>query len=234
MFEQSLMESAAVARSHRGLATSISALVQLTALAIAILSPMVFTQTLPLLRSHAVAPIILLSVTPPEPEPTPTPGERSRLTSAAPTLAVNNPFPVTHPIALQHAASDPPIPQFSGPQSNDVSNIPLGAFTPNSNIRGPSRPLVVSNLSEGRIIRRVMPEYPLLAKLARVEGQVIIEATISRSGAIQNLRVLSGHHSLARAAESAVSQWQFRPYILNGTPIDVVTQITFDFKLNRE
>jgi protein TonB len=62
----------------------------------------------------------------------------------------------------------------------------------------------------------------------------VLEAVISRAGRIENLRTISGHPVLAKAAEAAVNQWQFRPYILNGVPIEVMTQITVDFKLNRE
>src|SRR5262249_6227564 len=92
----------------------------------------------------------------------------------------------------------------------------------------------VSNLSEGRIIRKVTPVYPSIAKRTGIQGQVVLEAVISRAGRIENLRAISGHPWLAEAARVAVNQWEVRPYILNGTPIEVVTQITVDYNVNQE
>jgi protein TonB len=195
---------------------------------------MIFTQTLPLLKPHEVGPVLLpRSAPPPEPQPTDT-GLSQNNMSATRTIVVNNPFPATHSIALQHTAPDPEIPQLPGLRSMDATNLSLMNNSTGSSIRGPNRPLIVSNLSEGRIIRRVTPTYPTIAKAAGIQGEVVLEAVISRAGRIENLRAVSGHPMLVRAAEAAVSQWQFRPYILNGAPIEVMTQITVAFRLNRE
>ena len=82
---------------------------------------------------------------------------------------------------------------------------------------------------EGNLIRRVAPAYPPLARSARIQGSVVLSALISKAGTIENLRVLSGHPMLVAAAIEAVSQWRYRPYILNGEPIEVETQITVNF-----
>jgi protein TonB len=71
-----------------------------------------------------------------------------------------------------------------------------------------------------------------LARTARIQGEVVLFAVISKSGSIDNLRVLSGHPMLAPAAVDAVSQWRYRPYILNNEPIEVATQITVKFTLS--
>jgi protein TonB len=84
---------------------------------------------------------------------------------------------------------------------------------------------------EGSILRRVQPLYPPLARNARVQGSVVLAAVISKAGAIENLRVLSGHPMLVPAAIDAVSQWRYRPYILNNEPVEVETQITVNFTL---
>ena len=84
---------------------------------------------------------------------------------------------------------------------------------------------------DGLLIHRVQPDYPVIAKRAGIQGQVVISALISKEGAIENLRVLSGHPMLVPAAMSAVKQWRYRPYILNGDPIEVDTQITVNFVL---
>jgi protein TonB len=67
--------------------------------------------------------------------------------------------------------------------------------------------------------------------LARIQGSVLLQAEISKDGSIQNLRLISGHPMLAPAAIEAVKQWKYRPYILNGEPVEVETQITVNFTL---
>jgi protein TonB len=89
-------------------------------------------------------------------------------------------------------------------------------------------------LLEGSLIRRVMPVYPYPAKLAHVQGPVILAATISKAGVMEEVHVVSGHPLLVGAAVEAVSQWRYRPYILNGLPVEVATQITVNFTLAGE
>ena len=84
---------------------------------------------------------------------------------------------------------------------------------------------------EGSLVRRVQPTYPSMAKIARVQGEVVLAATISKSGTIEDLHLLKGHPLLVGAAVEAVRQWRYRPYILNGEPVEVETQITVNFTL---
>jgi protein TonB len=84
---------------------------------------------------------------------------------------------------------------------------------------------------QGSLIRRVEPMYPPLARTARIQGPVILAAVISKAGAIENLRLISGHPMLVPAAIQAVSQWRYKPYILNDEAIEVETQITVNFVL---
>ncbi len=81
------------------------------------------------------------------------------------------------------------------------------------------------------MVHKVVPTYPPLARTARIQGAVILQAMIGKSGTIENLRLLSGHPMLAPAAIEAVRQWRYRPYILNGEPVEVETQITVNFSL---
>lgn len=94
------------------------------------------------------------------------------------------------------------------------------------------KPKRVSIIMDGLLIHRVQPDYPVIAKRAGVQGAVVIAALISKEGVIENLRVLSGHPMLIPATISAVKQWRYRPYILNGDPIQVDTQITVNFFLS--
>ena len=89
-----------------------------------------------------------------------------------------------------------------------------------------------STILEGNLIRRVLPSYPALARSARIQGPVVLAAIISKAGTIENLQAISGHPMLVPAAIEAVSQWRYRPYILNNEPIEVETQITVNFVLS--
>jgi protein TonB len=94
-------------------------------------------------------------------------------------------------------------------------------------------PLRVSVMMEGNLFHKVEPLYPSLARQAGIQGSVVIRAFISRSGAIERAELVSGHPLLSRAALDAVRQWQYRPYYLNGEPVEVETQITVNFVLQR-
>jgi periplasmic protein TonB len=94
-----------------------------------------------------------------------------------------------------------------------------------------THPLHLSQMREGDLIRKVQPAYPPLARSARIQGVVVLQAMISKQGTIENLRLVTGHPMLAPAAIEAVRQWRYRPYILNGDPVEVETQITVKFAL---
>jgi periplasmic protein TonB len=92
-------------------------------------------------------------------------------------------------------------------------------------------PLRLSHMSDGDLIRKILPAYPPLARSAHVQGQVVLQAVISKQGAIENLKVVAGHPMLVPAAIEAVRQWRYRPYVLNNEPVEVETQITVNFSL---
>jgi protein TonB len=87
-------------------------------------------------------------------------------------------------------------------------------------------------MMEGNLIYRPQPVYPPIARSARVQGTVLLRAVISREGTIENLQVVSGHPMLVQAAINAVRQWRYRPYMLNGEPVEVETQVTVNFLLS--
>jgi protein TonB len=86
-------------------------------------------------------------------------------------------------------------------------------------------------VAAGRLINKVQPVYPPIAKSARVQGKVILQAQISKNGTIEGLKVVSGHPMLTQAAIDAVSRWRYQPYILNGEPVEVDTQVEVTFTL---
>jgi protein TonB len=89
------------------------------------------------------------------------------------------------------------------------------------------------NVQEALLVHKVIPVYPLLARQARIEGQVVFAAVISTQGTIQSLRLRSGHPLLVQAATEAVRQWRYRPTLLNGEACEVDTVIEVNFTLNR-
>jgi protein TonB len=129
----------------------------------------------------------------------------------------------TMPAAPQIAA----IPAGNG--ANQIAGI-VGS-TPTT-IPKPMQTLRVSQgVSQGLVVKRVQPVYPEHAKQMRIQGPVLLEATVSKTGDIANVKVLSGDAILARAATDAVRQWKYRPYFLDGEAVDIQTQITVNFKL---
>jgi periplasmic protein TonB len=90
---------------------------------------------------------------------------------------------------------------------------------------------VSSGVAEGNLLEKILPQYPAIAKAARIQGTVVLQATISKTGMIQNLKVISGPPMLQQAAVDAVRSWRYKPYLLNGDPVDVETTINVVFNL---
>lgn len=98
-------------------------------------------------------------------------------------------------------------------------------------VSGPVR--VSAPVEEGRAIHKTIPVYPPIAIAMQTQGTVVLEATISKSGTIENLRVVSGPAMLQQAALDAVSTWRYRPYLLDGQPVEVETTVNVIFTLGR-
>ena len=120
------------------------------------------------------------------------------------------------------AAAGPAIPGGIGVIAFAIPVLPLKPV---------AKPLRISVIANGMLLHRVQPDYPIAAKRIRVQGAVEIVAIISREGTIEHLQVVSGHPMLVRAALDAVKQWRYRPYVLNGDPIEVETMIMVNFSL---
>jgi protein TonB len=96
-------------------------------------------------------------------------------------------------------------------------------------VRGPVR--ISGMVVDGLLIRKTMPVYPPIAKATGMQGTVVLQATIARNGTIANLHVVSGSTMLQQAALDAVRNWLYRPYLLNGEPVEVETTVNVVFKL---
>jgi protein TonB len=97
----------------------------------------------------------------------------------------------------------------------------------------PERIRISQGVTQGRLIQKIEPTYPPLARSARISGQVVLSAIISKAGQIEDLTLVSGHPMLVPAAIEAVRQWRYRPYLLNGGPVEVETTITVSFLLSQ-
>jgi protein TonB len=238
MFADTLRESRWGDHSHRGWITLASFTVQRIAVATLLAMPLLYTEGLPRMQS-VVEPIL----SPPRAAAS---SEIRRLTNQPNHPAIAAPIvirPTSREIELTTPENpEPPIDVnrlgVPGGTSNRWSENPVINSIANSasNFALPPTPTRqaprVSRMMEGNLIQRVQPLYPPLAREARVQGQVVLRALITRGGMIENLQVLSGHPMLVQAAIDAVKQWRYRPYSLNGEPVEVETQVTVNFVLS--
>ena len=99
---------------------------------------------------------------------------------------------------------------------------------------GPSSPRMVdvsSGVMAANLVSASPPSYPKLASLTHMQGEVVMQAIISKDGSVQNLHVIQGHHLLRGAAKNAVRTWQYHPFLVNGKPVEVATIVSVDFTL---
>ncbi len=106
-----------------------------------------------------------------------------------------------------------------------------GSAAPVVKAAPPKKIAISQGVAQGLLLQKVSPIYPAIAKAARMQGTVVLQATISKSGEIQNLRVISGPAMLQQSALQAVSRWRYKPYMLNGEPVEVETTVNVVFSL---
>jgi len=243
MFEDSLLESGGRLKTKRGRFTTLAFVLEAVILGIVLLIPLFITQELP-----AVMLTTMLVAPPPPPPPPPPAAAPVHVQHVVQTDIVNGQLrtPTRIPKKIQQIVEDAPPPsvavsgviggvpggipggQTGGVIGGIISNIPVAV----PHLEPPKVIRVSSGVSEGLLTRRVQPTYPPLARQARIQGTVLMEATISKDGTIENLKVTSGHPMLITAAVQAVKQWKYRPYLLNGDPVEVQTTIQVNFTLN--
>jgi TonB family protein len=156
----------------------------------------------------------------------------AKKTDAEPIVIKND---VARPAVKAAPIADAPAPSLSG-----IAPAENGGAIPNL-MGGQSKAatpvlqtLTVSQgVSRGLLVKQPQPVYPASALRMHVEGAVELLATVSKNGDISAVKVLKGDSSLARAASDAVKQWKYKPYLLNGEPVEIQTQITVNFKLPR-
>ncbi len=112
-----------------------------------------------------------------------------------------------------------------------TGRVQAGVVAPAAAGSTPQRIRVGGNVQQANLISKVNPVYPPLAKQARIQGVVHLTTTIAADGTVQNIEVISGHPLLVPAAMEAVKQWLYKPTLLNGNPVEVITQVDVNFTL---
>ena len=111
-------------------------------------------------------------------------------------------------------------------------HVNAASSSDNSNASKPPKQLSVSaDVMAENLLNKVVPLYPEEAKKARIQGTVVLDAVIGKDGNVENLRVVSGPNQLQRSALDAVRQWTYKPYLLNGDPIQVKTTVNVNYEL---
>jgi protein TonB len=243
MFDFVLLEVPRGERRRRRLTLLATLAGEALVVAVLVAVPLVYLDAIPGVSMHAQAAVLPVSFSPPphaQPETTQRASQSNtrsvallrstdeavvRRTVDNPTLTYDRWRPESDEVTL-----DPRLtrtgPCCDNPATSLISSGPYVPPPPRQADR-----LRVSSMDPGMILRRVEPVYPPLAKATRTQGDVILHATIGTAGNIERLQVVSGHPMLVEAARAAVQQWRFRPYRLNGSPIEVETRITVRFRL---
>jgi periplasmic protein TonB len=243
MFEDSLLESGGRLKTKRGRTTTFAIFLEVIAIGVMVLMPLIFTEALPKqqLMTFLVAP-------PPPPPPPPPAAAPVHVVKQIQTDIVNGALrtPTKIPQKIQMIKEDeaPPAMASAGVVGGVPGGIPGGQMggviggiissTPVAvpKVATPQRVRVSQGVSTGLLVRKVNPTYPPLARQARIQGTVVLHAVISKDGSIENLQLVSGHPMLAPAAIEAVKQWKYKPYLLNGEPVEVDTEVQVNFTLS--
>ena len=244
LFADSLLESGPPDRRRRGFATTFSFVFQCVLLGILAILPLMFTEALP------SAQLLTFLVAPPPPPPPPPPPAAVPIAKAVQTDILKNGelrTPSRIPQKIQMIREEESPPQISG---GVVGGIPggvpggqlggvIGGIINSSNnntaiipkLEPVKRIRISQGVTQGMLVSKIEPQYPKLALLAHLAGVVVLKAIISRQGTIEELQVVSGHPLLVPAAMAAVKQWRYRPYLLNGEPVEVETNVVVTFQL---
>jgi protein TonB len=243
MFEDSLIESGGKLKTKRGRTSFVAFLIEFMIIGVMVLIPLIFTEALP-----KGTTLFMLVAPPPPPPPPPPAAAPVKVVKQIQTDIVNGELrtPTKIPKKVQMIKEEeapPPAMASTGVVGGVPGGVPGGSMggvigsvlssTPVAvpKIATPQRVRVSSGVQSGLLVRKVPPAYPPLARQARIQGTVILQAQISKDGNIENLQLISGHPMLAPAAIEAVKQWKYKPYLLNGEPVEVETQVQVNFTL---
>ena len=255
LFEDILLDSSVAQRKRRTWSTLLSFVLELFLIGVLILLPLWFTDVLPKQQ------LLVFLEAPPPPPPPPPPAASTpptpkvvKVTSNIANGQLRTPSRIPSKVQIIKEDEAPPpvvttggvaggvpggIPggQLGGVIGGILSSSPSLAAVPRLSPPPPptaQRVRVSQGVIQGLLIYRVEPTYPPLAKQARIQGTVVLTALIDKGGNVQHLQVISGHPLLAPAAIEAVKQWRYKPFLLNGQPVEVETTVTVNFRIRTE
>lgn len=248
MFDTLVLDRVGSPPGHRGTATLISFALQAVGIGLMLLIPLLYTDALPGVHFAQVLTAPVSHAAPAE-KPMEVFTEHHSVASefnregqlVTPSKVPEKINIVVDRIAPQASGDTGPDiigaihDPTSGGAGNNALNRLLAMNTNPANIGMANthrEPLRISHMDPGMIVRQVQPVYPRNAILTRTEGTVMVAALISTDGRIVNAHVLSGPPLLMQAALDAVKQWRYKPYMLNGAPVEVETQVSVIFSLN--
>jgi protein TonB len=209
-----------------------------------------FTEALP--RQQ----LLTFLVAPPPPPPPPPPAAAETAATVIKTVQsdlmdgrLRTPTKIPQKVQMIKEDDAPPVVSSGGVVGGVPGGIPGGqmggviggiisatsslAAVPRMSVpAAPKRIRISQGVTKGMLIQKIEPTYPPIARSARIQGQVVLTAIISKTGNIQNLTLVSGHPMLVPAALDAVKQWRYRPFLLNGEPVEVETTVTLTFQLS--
>jgi protein TonB len=246
IFSDSLLEYGPQ-RKKRFLATSTSFFLNCLALGVLLILPLIFTEQLP----KAQLLTFLVAPPPPPPPPPPAVAQVERVvhqiqTDMLSTGQLRTPTKIPQKVEMiKEDEAPPPMAATGGVVGGVPGGVPggqlggvIGSIVTSTSslaavpkLAAPQRIRISQGVTKGLLIHREEPAYPPLAKSARIQGEVVLSAVIGVSGEIENLQLVRGHPLLVPAAIAAVKQWRYKPYLLNGQPVEVETTITLVFAL---
>jgi len=249
LFQDSLLDSGVAQHKRRAWPTLLSFVLQFVMLGVVVLLPLWFTQVLPKEQM-----LTFLEAPPPPPAASTPPAARVvKVTSNIADGQLRTPSRIPTKVQMLQEDDIPPlvataggvvggvpggIPggRLGGVIGGIIGSAPSPAVVPVLPKPVPTvqRVRVSAGVTAGLLIHRVEPTYPPLAQQARIQGVVVLTALIDKDGNVQHLQVASGHPLLVSAAIEAVKQWRYKPFLVNGEPVEVETTVTVTFHMRHD
>lgn len=250
MFEHLVESGGETETTKKPITVFLSVIIHTVVIVVLVLIPLIYTEALP--KQQLLT--FLLTAPPPPPPPPPPPAATMVKVQKVISQMVEGQLqtPKEIPKEIAKIVEDAPPPPSTGGVvggveggmiGGSVGGVLGGIISKNASAPPPPPPprieapkpvqriRVGGNVQQANLISSPKPIYPPLAKSARIQGSVVLEAVISKMGTVENLTVLSGHPLLVQSALDAVKQWRYRPTMLNGEPVEVITTITVNFSL---
>jgi len=248
LFADSLLDSGQQERTRRRFAAVLSFTFQCLLIGVLLVVPLMFTEELP--RQQLLT---FLEAPPPPPPPAAEAVAKVVRQIRSDLLTggqLRTPSRIPEKVQMiREEEAPPPLPmggvvggvpggipggQLGGVIGGILSQTSSLAALPKLAVPAPAKRIRISQgVTKGSLIQKIEPKYPPLALAARIRGQVLLKAIIGKDGEIKELELVSGHAFLAPAAITAVRQWRYRPFLLNGEPIEVETTVTVTFQISQ-